>query len=153
MNDELPVYIPVRRQYFGGVRRQAGRGFFSSIGNILSKLLPFAKQYILPSIGSAAQNIISDISTGDRPLKRSLKKHSISALKGMAKSYLDQKGSGRKRKRRSKISAAVPPKCTRRVIERKKNTKKIQKKTRRQHKRTRKTTWTPLWTGVHRAGK
>ena len=137
MNEQLPVFVPIRRQYFGGVRRQTGRGFLSVFGNILSKLLPFAKQFILPSIASAAQNITSDIASGDKPFKESLKKHSMGALKGMARSYLDQKGSGRKRKRTRTKSVA-----------KKKQIKRPKKAKIRRHKRKINTTWNPTIVSV-----
>ena len=98
---DLPVYIPVRRLYFGGVRRQSGRGFLSLLGNLASKLLPFAQQYIFPSAKRAVQGITADVLSGERPLKKSLKAHGIGALKGMARSYLeDQEGTGHRQKRR-----------------------------------------------------
>ena len=144
--DELPVFVPIRRQYFGGVRRQSGRGFFGTVGNLLSRLLPFAKIYILPSAAGALQDIVSDLNTEEMPLKESVKKRSVSALKNMARSYLSQTGSGRKGKRRSNKNSSSSSSGRKRNKPRKTKPKKPAKgkrSGRRKQKKNSRNIWQP----------
>ena len=140
--DDIPLYLPIKRNYFGGVRRQQGRGFLSGLGNLFRRILPFAQKYILPSAAEAVQGIASDIVSGDTPLKQSLKKRSAAALKGMARSYINQTGTGRRR--RQKVKTSVVRRRRRRAST--KVTK--QKRGRRQQKVTsKKLQWNPRLIG------
>ena len=141
--EELPVFVPIRRQYFGGVRRQSGRGFFGTVGNLLSRLLPFAKKYILPSAASALQGIASDLNTEGIPFKESMKKRSKSALKDMARSYLSQTGSGRKGKRRSVKKSAAGQKSKKTKKTKPKRPKKGRRTGRRKQRVNNRKIWQP----------
>ena len=157
---DLPVYIPVRRLYFGGVRRQSGRGFLSFLGNLATKLLPFAQKYIFPSAIRGAQGLAADVLSGEKSFKKSLKSRGIGALKGMARSYLDeeQEGTGfrQKQKRRRVRSTTVSARPTKRrrrsqrkpAIKKRKTTTTTtttRKQKQRRSKRKTKTPRLPVW--------
>ena len=97
--------------------RQKGKGIGSFFGNLFSRLLPFAKnvllpaakKHIMPHAAKMARDVATDVLINDQPLRGSLKSHGIDALKNAGSSMLSQSGSGirriktRKRKR-SKLS-------------------------------------------------
>lgn len=75
---------------------QKGSGIFSILGNIVRNSIPYIKRFILPSAMDFAGNVMKDYSSGSNNLKRSLKKHGVSAIKDIGKKIL--KG-GRRRYR------------------------------------------------------
>lgn len=99
--------------YRSNYRRQRGAGLGSIFGSLARRLIPFAKnfllpaaqKYILPHATEAAKSIADDIFSG-KNVKQSLKEHGKTAIKGIGNQLLSQSGSGRKRKRSiSKISS------------------------------------------------
>lgn len=92
--------------YRSSYRRQRGAGLGSIFGSIARRLIPFAKnfllpaaqKYILPHATEAAKNIADDIFAG-KNVKQTLKQHGKTAIKGIGDQFLGQSGSGRKRKR------------------------------------------------------
>ena len=81
--------------------RQRGHGIGGIFGAIGRRLLPFIKQYVLPHAATAVKNVVSDVYTGKKNWKDSLKHEGINALKGIGASYLTQSGSGVRRRRKS----------------------------------------------------
>jgi len=98
--------LPDGRVYFSGVRRQKGAGLGGVFGAIARRLLPFAKQFILPHAKTALQGLAADLTDPNTSFKQSLKKHGVSALKDIGRDVLNQTGRGRRRvskQRRSRI--------------------------------------------------
>jgi len=89
--------LPDGRVYFSGVRRQKGAGLGGVFGAIARRLLPFAKQFILPHAKTALQGLASDLTDPNTSFKQSLKKHGVAALKDIGRDVLNQTGRGRGR--------------------------------------------------------
>ncbi len=89
--------LPDGQVYFSGVRRQKGAGLGGVFGAIARRLLPFAKQFILPHAKTALQGLASDLTDPNTTFKESLKKHGVSALKHIGRDVLNQTGRGRRR--------------------------------------------------------
>jgi hypothetical protein len=92
--------------YRSNYRRQRGAGLGSIFGSIARRLIPFARnfllpaaeKYVLPHAKEAVKNIAGDILSG-KNVKQSFKEHGKTAIKGIGNKILSQSGSGRKRKR------------------------------------------------------
>jgi hypothetical protein len=105
-----------------------GAGLGGIFGAIARRLIPFAKNYLLPHAAKAARNVTSDLLAGKSSFKESFKTHGLGALKGVGQQFLDQTGSGRRRrKKQTKKLAAVKAKVLKLKVQRKK--KKSAKKT------------------------
>lgn len=96
INDQLLFYRP-------NIKRQHGYGIGSFLGSLFQKLIPFARQhvipYVLPHAKSAIKNVVTDAIAGES-IKSSLKKNTMQALKGSVKDALNQSGGVRTRRRR-----------------------------------------------------
>ena len=79
---------------------QRGGGFFSSLANLAKSAAPFLVRAIAPSAVKFTQDVIQDVSSGQRGLRGALKKRGIEALKGVG-STLMQGG----KKKRQKLSS------------------------------------------------
>lgn len=135
----LPLVV-----YRGSPVRQKGRGIGNFFGSIFRRLIPLAKQYILPHAKNAVKsyvlpqakqtikNIAVDILDGQRPIKETLKARSVEGLKAVGKDIISQSGSGRHRKRKSSRSVYLPRK---RIKSQKGRGKKKQKKSSKSVKR------------------
>jgi len=121
LDNELGFYRPT-------FVRQRGAGFGSFLMNIGRKLIPFAKQYILPHAKNALKTVALDVLDNNANLKDSLKKNSIEALKAAGREIVHQSGSGRKRKRTKRSKSRTKPIKSRKVTKPKKRTKRRKKK-------------------------
>lgn len=70
-----------------------GGGIFSLISSLARKVLPFLFKAAKPAAKEFGSSVLQDVIRGDVPIKRSLKKHGINALKDTGVRLL--KGSGR----------------------------------------------------------
>jgi hypothetical protein len=85
--------------------RQRGSGIGGIFGALARKLLPIAREYVIPFIAkhvfpqvkAFASNVVSDVSS-NRNLMESVKEHGLKGLKDTAHQTIDQIGKGRKRK-------------------------------------------------------
>lgn len=108
--------IPLNHHYFAGVRRQKGSGIFRTLTKYL---FPLAKQYVFPHAKTAVKEIIADAIEGKEPLKKVIKRRSISAVKNMGRQVIGaQKGSGRRRKRIKRKPKCKRKKCTKKKKQR-----------------------------------
>jgi len=132
VEDFLKLYSP---QYGGNIEnslrfyrpalvRQRGAGLGSFLMNIGRKLIPFAKQFILPHAKKALRTVALDVLDNGANLKESLKKNSISALKAAGRDIINQSGSGRRKKRMRSKSQPKTKSKRRRVVKPKKTIKK-----------------------------
>lgn len=74
---------------------QRGGGFFSSLANIAKTAVPFLLRTIAPSAIKFTQDVVHDVSSGERGFKGALKKRGFEALRGVGKKLI----TGGKRKR------------------------------------------------------
>jgi hypothetical protein len=126
-NDFFRVYYPqtggaaALTFYKSNVYRQRGRGFGGFFGSLFKRLIPLAKQYVLPHAKTGLMNVANDVLNNNKSLVDSLKSNSIDTLKAVGKDILAQSGSGFSRKRKaSKVEN---------------NSRKCQKKTKVNHGR------------------
>lgn len=94
-------YQPGLLMYRPNLRRQHGHGLGSFFGTMFSRLIPLAKEYLLPHAVTAAKNVASDVVNGVG-LKQSLRTNAKGVLKGVANQVFNQKGSGARRGRKRK---------------------------------------------------
>lgn len=94
-------YQPTMLMYRPNIRRQHGHGMGSFFTSVFSRLIPLAKEYILPHAVTAVKNVASDVVNGVN-LKQSLKDNARGVLKGVASQVFNQKGSGARRGRKRK---------------------------------------------------
>jgi hypothetical protein len=110
------------RVYFSGVRRQRGAGLGGIFGAVARHLIPFFKKFIMPHAASAVGAIASDI-IQKKPLSSSIKEHGKraftsfkeqgkQALKRAGTEFLNQSGSGKRRKRSSNTTTRKKGKRT-----------------------------------------
>jgi hypothetical protein len=93
--------------YVSPVLRQRGFGFLSILRSLASRIIPFAKSKVLPSLATAAGNftsgMLSDlVSDEPGPWKARVKKRGMTALKEVAsgvKDRIQQTGQGRRKLR------------------------------------------------------
>ena len=96
--DSIQTFRPVSRYH------QRGGGIFSTIANLAKSALPFLFRAIAPSAVQFTQDVVHDVSTGERGLKGSLKRRGVEALQGVGQRLF--KGGGKKRKRKGVSKAA-----------------------------------------------
>jgi hypothetical protein len=76
----------------------SGYGLGGLFGAIARRLIPFAKEYILPHALTAAKGIASDVLEDKSKFRESLKSRGIGALKSIGRHVITgQKGSGLRR--------------------------------------------------------
>ena len=114
-------HLPYSQRY-----NRKGAEFFSFISGIAKRVLPFLFKAAKPAAKEFGSAIVNDVIKGNVPIKQSLKKHGIKALKDTSLRLF--KGSGRitKRKKRGvkKRKKKIKKKCIR----------KNKKKTRTEYK-------------------
>lgn len=108
-------FEPGLLMYRPNVRRQHGHGIGSFLGAMFSRLLPIAKEYILPHAVNAVKNVANDIVHGVN-LKQSLKDNAKGVFKDVTNQVFNQKGSGSRRgkKRRANSSQTKSKKAKQR---------------------------------------
>ena len=93
--DDINIFQPKRIHHSVGNRR--GGGIFSFIGK---RVLPFIFKAAKPAAKQFVSSVVKDTINGKKPLKQSLKKHGIKALKDTGLNLLS--GSGKIMKKRKK---------------------------------------------------
>jgi hypothetical protein len=111
--------------YRGSPYRQRGNGLGGFFGSLFRRLIPFAKQYVLPHAKTALKNVAVDVLEGGRPLRESLKDHGIGALKSVGRQIVGQSGSGCQVRRRVSRKKKQKGKEMAKRVGRKKRTKKM----------------------------
>ena len=96
--DNISVFQPRRTSHACGNRR--GAGIFSFIAK---RVLPFVFKAAKPSAKTFVSSIVKGAIKGKRPIKQSLKKHGIKALKDTGLKFLSGSGKIRKKKNKRKI--------------------------------------------------
>lgn len=71
---DIVVYQPPSRFRQGG-------GLLSMIAGLARKVLPFLAKAAAPAVTEFGSSVMRDVTTGRRPLKKSLKKHGLRAVK------------------------------------------------------------------------
>lgn len=99
-------YEPGLLMYRPNIRRQHGHGLGSFFSGMFSRLLPLAKEYILPHAVSAVKNVASDIANGVN-LKQSIRNNAKGVFKGVANQVFNQNGSGARRGRKRKAHSSI----------------------------------------------
>lgn len=128
---------------------QKGRGLGSWFGNVIKRVIPFAKntilpaakKYILPHAKEMAKNVAADVLTSDQPFRESLRQHGLAALKGVGTSILQQSGSGLEgmcmKRRKCSGYFKAPKTSKRRKVTKTLNRKRRKPQSRRKRKRQR----------------
>ena len=93
--DDISIFQPKRLHHSVGNRR--GGGIFSFIAK---RVLPFIFKAAKPAAKQFVSSVVKDTIKGKRPIKQSLKKHGIKALKDTGLKLLS--GSGKIIKKRGK---------------------------------------------------
>ena len=125
------------RIYFGGIRRQRGSGLGGLFGTMGRYLLRRAAPVVLPHAASAATSIVLDKILQTQSLGDSVKQHGKEALSKIGKTFMGQKGSGRRRRRRRVKLSKAAPKRKRRTLNRiRKRSIRKRRRTRRRSKKT-----------------
>ena len=93
--DDISIFQPKRLHHSVGNRR--GGGIFSFIAK---RILPFIFKAAKPAAKQFVSSVVKDTIKGKRPIKQSLKKHGIKALKDKGLTLLS--GSGKIIKKRGK---------------------------------------------------
>jgi len=114
------------------VLRQRGSGLGGIFGSVIRSLIPFTRKYILPAAKKfvlphaeeAIGRITGDIINGRTNIRDSIKSNSMTALRKIGKSVLDQSGNGRPRKRKHSTANTFPDE----IPKTKKSKTKISKK-------------------------
>ena len=121
--------ISVFQPYLPSIQRhnRKGAGFFSFISGIAKNVLPFLFNAAKPAAKQFGTAVMKDVLEGNVPIKKSLKRHGMNALKDTGLRLL--KGSGRinKKKRRKRRGRSVTRKI-KRNLKKKKSNKKLQYK-------------------------
>jgi hypothetical protein len=106
-NDFFRVYYPqtggaaALTFYKSNVYRQRGRGFGGFFGSLFKRLIPLAKQFVLPHAKTGLLNMANDVLNNKKSLVDSLKSNSLDTLKAVGRNILAQSGSGYSRKRKA----------------------------------------------------
>jgi len=125
--------------YRPNVRRQHGHGLGAFFGRLASRLIPLAKEYLLPHAKNAVKNVAADVLGGRlntrEDLKEALKSNAFGVLKGVGTQVLlNQSGGGLARGRKRKRAASK--KSTKKTVKRRKVTKSYRKRApKRKHKK------------------
>ena len=99
--DDISIFQPKRLHHSVGNRR--GGGIFSFIAK---RVLPFIFKAAKPAAKQFVSSVVKDTINGKKPLKESLKKHGIKALKDTGLTLLS--GSGKIMKKRRITSKYLP---------------------------------------------
>ena len=99
--DDISIFQPKRLHHSVGNRR--GGGIFSFIAK---RVLPFIFKAAKPAAKQFVSSVVKDTIKGKKPLKESLKKHGIKALKDTGLNLLS--GSGKIMKKRRITSKYLP---------------------------------------------
>ena len=99
--DDISIFQPKRLHHSVGNRR--GAGIFSFIAK---RVLPFIFKAAKPAAKQFVTSVVKDTIKGKKPLKESLKKHGIKALKDTGLNLLS--GSGKIMKKRRITSKYLP---------------------------------------------
>ena len=99
--DDISIFQPKRLHHSVGNRR--GAGIFSFIAK---RVLPFIFKAAKPAAKQFVSSVVKDTIKGKKPLKESLKKHGIKALKDTGLNLLS--GSGKIMKKRRITSKYLP---------------------------------------------
>ena len=118
--DDISIFQPKRLHHSVGNRR--GAGIFSFIAK---RVLPFIFKAAKPAAKQFVSSVVKDTIKGKKPLKESLKKHGIKALKDTGLNLLS--GSGKIMKKRRITSKYLP-------INKMKKKNSNNRKTRRRYK-------------------
>jgi len=129
---EHPQFGAGLAYYRPSILRQRGSGLGGIFGSVFRRLIPFArdillpaaKKYVLPHAEEAIGNIAGDLINGRSNIKDSLKANGITALKKIGKSVLDQSGSGRPKKRKRSTNKSCKTKKSKTTNSKRKNLKK-----------------------------
>ena len=125
--DDINIFQPKRFYHTPGNGR--GGGIFSFIAK---RVLPFIFIAAKPSAKEFVSSVVKDTIKGKRPIKQSIKKHGIKALKDTGLKLLSGSGKITKKKKRRKYKGRIVSKYLRKNNNnKKKNTKKT--KTRRRY--------------------
>ncbi len=98
-------FQPGLLMYRPNVRRQHGHGIGSFLGAMFSRLLPIAKEYILPHAVAAVKNVANDVVHGVN-FKQSLKDNAKGVFKGVTNQVFNQNGSGKRRGKKRKANSS-----------------------------------------------
>ena len=102
-------------------KSRKGGGIFSFLAK---RVLPFIFKAAKPSAKTFISSVVDDVTSGKRPIKQSIKKHGIKALKDTGMKLISGSGKVRRRKRRNPLK----------TIKNKKIMKKKKKKVVRRYK-------------------
>lgn len=94
--EDISIFYPTRRR---------GGSVLSAISGVARRVLPFIFKALNPSAKEFGRAVLSDMITAERPLKESLKRHGIQAVKSTGLRLL--KGSGKRRKSKKGRSLKV----------------------------------------------
>ena len=78
-----------------------GGGLFSVLGGLLRKAAPFLMKTFTPAAVEFGKGVLDDIGSGREPLKQSIKKRGLDALRGVGKKLVGGGGKRRRRRRKS----------------------------------------------------
>ena len=95
--DDINIFQPRRSSHARGNRR--GGGIFSFIAK---RVLPFIFKAAKPSAKTFVSSVVKDTIKGKRPIKQSIKKHGIKALKDTGLKLLSGSGNITKKKKKKK---------------------------------------------------
>lgn len=115
-------YQPGLLMYRPNVQRQHGHGIGSFFGSMFRRLIPLAKEYLLPHAVNAVKNVASDVANGVN-LKQSLRENAKGVLKGVTNQVFNQKGSGARRGRKRKAHSSHGKAIKKRKASKSKKTK------------------------------
>jgi|SRR5271154_7137705 len=111
---------------FNGISQKGG-GF---LGALSSYAVPLFKRYIVPHAKQAALSLVNDVVSNRSSLQEAIKRHGYNLAQNIKNDLLcNQKGSGKRLKRKAKtiLSSAVPPKKQKVKIQVKQKVKKSKK--------------------------
>ena len=121
--DDISIFQPKRLHRSVGNRR--GAGIFSFIAK---RVLPFIFKAAKPAAKQFVSSVVKDTIKGKKPLKQSLKKHGIKALKDTGLNLLSGSGKIMKKRRKRRITSKYLP------INKMKKKNSNNRKTRRRYK-------------------
>ena len=121
--DDISIFQPKRLHRSVGNRR--GAGIFSFIAK---RVLPFIFKAAKPAAKQFVSSVVKDTIKGKKPLKQSLKKHGIKALKDTGLNLLSGSGEIMKKRRKRRITSKYLP------INKMKKKNSNNRKTRRRYK-------------------
>ena len=102
--DDISIFQPKRLHRSVGNRR--GAGIFSFIAK---RVLPFIFKAAKPAAKQFVSSVVKDTIKGKKPLKQSLKKHGIKALKDTGLNLLSGSGKIMKKRRKRRITSKYLP--------------------------------------------